>query len=628
MMNSNRPDVQEIKTRLLASKVIGRYVALKRLNHRWIGLSPFKKEKTPSFYVDDEKGYFHCFSTGKGGDIFTFLMELEGLTFLEALERLATEAGIELKRTSLTSQEQSLNTIRKELYTVMEHANQFFLNNLELPVGKQARDYLKARGIGVNNSAEFQIGYAPKDWDRLIQHLQHACHFDSERIEQAGLSVKSKDSQKTYDRFRERIIFPIYDQQGRCIAFGGRTLLPSQQPKYLNSPETVLFKKSECLYNAHRALPIAREQKKLLIVEGYLDVITLSLAGFPFVVAPLGTALSEAHLLLCWRTVDEPMLCFDGDEAGKKASIRAIHTALPLLSPGKTLRFVDLPENIDPDDYIRSRSKEQFAELLVQSLSNSDQLWSELLSRHRDPIPEQRAALAQDIQTTLNTIQDPLVRQWYRSQFAARLRSLDQPKRAQAKPYTKKTRRGFVDQPDYPYGHFINANQIKNSLKNAQVTSARESFILFVLIKCQELLFEEAERLNALDFLEEDSQIIKRALNEFLAESALDRTVTCLEDFLNKRGYTPCVERLTRRVHKSDRRLTLQRSDEDVSLLRKSLKQSMDLHFKMVTLETELNIAKQAFSAQPNEVNRMMQVTLKEQQLLGIEDESVQDENA
>ncbi|MBZ0216965.1 MAG: DNA primase, partial [Fimbriimonadaceae bacterium] len=336
--------LDEIRARLAVSDVVGRKVRLQKRGREFVGLSPFNPEKTPSFTVNDQKGFYHCFSSGKHGDIFGFVMETEGLEFPEAVERLANEAGIALPKPDPVAAERAQRD--KTLYDVQELACAYFEEQLQSRAGAAARGYLSDRGVDPLTQQKFRLGYAPRDRHALKQYL--AAHdVPVDVMNRSGLIISGDDIAVSYDRFRDRIMFPISDSRGRMIAFGGRALSPDAKAKYLNSPETPIFHKGGNLYNAFNAREAAHKRGTAIVVEGYMDVIALAMAGFTNAVAPLGTALTEDQLGLLWRMGDEPVLCFDGDSAGRKAMYRAIDLALPKLSPGKSLSFALLPEGQD-----------------------------------------------------------------------------------------------------------------------------------------------------------------------------------------------------------------------------------------------------------------------------------------
>jgi DNA primase len=417
--------LDEIRNRLPVSAVVGKRVALKKQGREWRGLSPFNKEKTPSFYVNDQKGFYHCFSSGKHGDQFSFLMEVEGLSFPEAVERLAGEAGLALPK--LDPEDIKREEKVKSLIEIIELATQFFEQQLREPAGIDARTYLVQRELTIETQKEFRIGYAPNSKYALKEFLSGK-NISLEDMISAGLLIAGDDISIPYDRFRDRLMFPIQNSRGQVIAFGGRALSKDAQAKYLNSPETPLFHKGAQLYNLHRARASAHTSEKLVLVEGYIDAITLFQAGYSYVVAPLGTAFTEDQLKLLWRLADTPVFCFDGDAAGLRAAERAMDIALPHLSAGKSLSFALLPAGLDPDDFIRQRGNEAFDAVLASAEPLASLLW-ERETRARDlRTPEQRAALEKRLREILHIIQDAIVRKYYEAEFSAKLKILIAPR--------------------------------------------------------------------------------------------------------------------------------------------------------------------------------------------------------
>src|ERR1700744_6313749 len=343
--------LDELRARLPVSEVVGRRGKLKRAGREFKGLSPFQQEKTPSFTVNDQKQFYHDFSTGKHGNIFDFVMETEGVSFPEAVERLASMAGLALPAVTPDAARQEQR--RKTLYDVMQLAAKFFADTLASRFGAKARGYLADRAIAPATQLQFRIGYAPGERFALKEYLG-AQGIPVEDMVEAGLLVSGEDIPLPWDRFRDRVMFPITDFRGRVIAFGGRALEKDAPAKYLNSPEKPIFHKGDNLYNLATARQAAHDGAPLVVVEGYVDVTAMVTSGFAGSVAPLGTALTENQLALLWKMADEPILCFDGDKAGQKAAWRAADLALPLLNPGKSLRFALLPEGQDPDDLARS----------------------------------------------------------------------------------------------------------------------------------------------------------------------------------------------------------------------------------------------------------------------------------
>ncbi|MFK4502317.1 DNA primase [Bradyrhizobium japonicum] len=413
--------LDELRARLSVSEVVGKRVKLKKAGREWKGLSPFQQEKTPSFYVNDQKGFYHDFSSGKHGDIITFVMETDGLPFAEAVERLANMAGLPLP--AVTPDAARHEQRRRTLHDVMELAAKFFAETLASRAGAKARGYLADRAISPATQVQFRLGYAPPPPERfaLKEHLGKLGVSVEDMIE-TGLLVAGNDIPVPYDRFRDRVMFPITDLRGRVIAFGGRALEKDVPAKYLNSPETPLFHKGDNLYNHQTARKATHDGSALIVVEGYVDVIAMVTAGFAGAVAPLGTALTENQLALLWKMADEPILCFDGDRAGQKAAYRAADLALPFLAPGKSLRFALLPEGQDPDDLARSGGRGAIEDVIAAAKPLAEMIWSRELEGGNFATPERRAALEARVKELSNGIRDEVVRRYYRDDFAERLR--------------------------------------------------------------------------------------------------------------------------------------------------------------------------------------------------------------
>ncbi|HEX7790191.1 MAG TPA: DNA primase, partial [Afipia sp.] len=382
--------LDELRARLPVSEVVGKRVKLKRAGKEWKGLSPFHQEKTPSFTVNDQKGFYHDFSSNKHGDIISFVMETEGVGFPEAVERLASMAGMQLP--AVTPDAARHEQRRKTLYDVMDLAAKFFCDTLASRGGAKARGYLGDRAISPATQLQFRIGYAPGERFALKEHLG-SLGIPVEDMVEAGLLIAGDEIPVPYDRFRDRVMFPITDVRNRVIAFGGRALEKDVPAKYLNSPETPLFHKGDNLYNLATARQAAHEGAPLIAVEGYVDVIAMVSVGFNASVAPLGTALTENQLALLWKMADEPILCFDGDGAGQRAAFRAADLALPHLKPGKSLRVALLPEGQDPDDLARSGGRAAIEEVIALAKPLGEIVWSREIEGGSFATPERRAAL-------------------------------------------------------------------------------------------------------------------------------------------------------------------------------------------------------------------------------------------
>jgi DNA primase len=414
-MRFSSPFLDEIRARVPLSSLVGRHVQWDRRKSApgrgdYWACCPFHTEKSPSFHADDRKGRYHCFGCKASGDHFTFLVEKEGLSFPEAVERLAAEAGLPVPAS--TPDDEAREERRTSLYDVMELAAKHFEAELHAATGAPARAYLEGRGLKGAVLEDFRIGFAPDQRHRLKIRLAEA-GITSEMMAEAGLVITGDDIAVAFDRFRGRIMFPIRDHRGRVIAFGGRALSGDQQAKYLNSPETPLFHKGGVLYNLDRARRPAHEAGQIVAVEGYMDVIAMTRAGFANTVAPLGTALTEDQLRLLWRIAPEPVLCFDGDAAGLKAAGRALDLALPLLEPGLSIRFALLPEGQDPDDLFAAQGALGLKRILSNLRSLGDMLWNRLSSDLDIRNPDSRALVEKRIENLYSIIKNSTIAKHY-----------------------------------------------------------------------------------------------------------------------------------------------------------------------------------------------------------------------
>jgi DNA primase len=412
----------EIKARIPVSEIVGRRVKLRKQGREWAGLSPFNAEKTPSFFVNDQKAFYHDFSSGKHGDIFTFIMETEGLSFPEAVERLAAQAGVPLPKPSAEVQQREEQ--RQDLYTTLESACRYFESRLQ--ASPSTREYLAQRGIAPATQTEFRLGYAPDSREGLKRHLSSQ-GFSPDLIVRSGLTVNPVDEGRQgdgFDRFRNRLMIPIQDTNHRILAFGGRTLSADGKPKYLNSPATELFQKGDLVFNAHRARPAAHATGTVLVVEGYLDALSVWQAGFAAVVATLGTAFTEGQVSALWRIAREPIICFDGDRAGFSAATRAIDRILPLLKTGNSFHFAYLPLGRDPDDVVRAGGLAALQQVIATAKPLWDVLWARETAATAIATPDQRAVLEKRLFEITQTIVDPRVQRYYRDQARQSLRNL------------------------------------------------------------------------------------------------------------------------------------------------------------------------------------------------------------
>ncbi|MCP9223118.1 DNA primase [Erythrobacter sp. LQ02-29] len=416
--------LDELRARVTLSSVVMRTTKLQRAGREWKACCPFHNEKTPSFYVNDEKGFYHCFGCEAHGDVIRWMTDQRGLPFMDAVKELAAQAGMEVPAPDPRAARVAEK--RASLHDVTAAAQAHFVANLDGADGQAAREYLAGRGFSAATVREFGFGYALPDRQALKSAL---AQFDEPMRVEAGMRIEVEDKEP-YDRFRDRLMLPIQDTRGRVVAFGGRILAAdTKAPKYLNSPDTPLFDKGRTLYNLHRALPASRRTGRIVVVEGYMDVIALADAGIGEAVAPLGTALTEQQIEILWRSVERPILCFDGDAAGQRAAMRAIARALPLLRPAHSLGIVRLPAGLDPDDLIRQRGKDAMEALLAEPAGLLDTLWA--AERDAQPLdsPEAKAGLKARLMDHVERIEHPDIKSLYRRELLDRYSAFAFPPR-------------------------------------------------------------------------------------------------------------------------------------------------------------------------------------------------------
>jgi len=524
--------LDELRDRVSLSDVAGRKVTWDRKKSNpakgdWWAPCPFHQEKTPSFHVDDRKGYYYCFGCHAKGDAISFVKELENVSFIEAVRILAADAGMTLPEQD--PREQEREDARAKLVDAMEAAVQFFCMNLRSAKGRETREYLVRRGLTAQTVDRFELGYAPDARHALVEALtQKGLTLDA--LIEAGLVIKPEDGGKPFDRFRGRLMFPIRDARGRCIAFGARAMDPNARAKYLNSPETPLFSKSRTLYNHGPAREAAGKAGSLIAAEGYMDVIALAQAGFGHAVAPLGTAVTEDQLKMMWRMADEPIIALDGDAAGQRAAEKVIDIAAPLLEAGKSLRFCILPEGRDPDELIRSGGPGAMRSALEAAVPMVDLLWRREVEGKVFDSPERRAALDKSLKEALGRIADPLVREHYRDAIREKRAELFAPKghgvmRAVEKQDTARFRGRVGGKPGWRPPVHATA-EMRNSLLARQGGDAeargRESVILATLLSHPALIETHDGEVAALSFSCRDLDVIRMALlsaaGEIIAE--------------------------------------------------------------------------------------------------------------
>ena len=631
--------LDDIRARLSVSQVVSRKVALKRAGREYRGLSPFKVEKTPSFFVNDQKGFYHCFASGEHGDIFTFLMKTEGLSFPEAVERLAEEAGVPMPKPE--ARDKQREDERARLYTLMEAAARFFQDSLKGAAGGEARRYVDGRGLSRDTIERFRIGFAPPSRSAIKEHLSRQ-GYSTEELIKSGMLIGGEDIREPYDRFRNRIMFPITDLKDRVIAFGGRALEKDERAKYLNSPETPLFHKGAILFNAAKARPLAHERGRIIVVEGYMDVISLAAAGFGESVAPLGTALTEEQIQIVWRLVPEPTLCFDGDSAGLKAAYRSIDTILPHLKPGLSASFAFLPNGLDPDDLVRQQGPEAMRGVLTRARPLADVLWEREFAAGDWSTPERKARLEQQVAALVARIADPAVRAHYgkamRDRFDAAWGTGRSPAggrqgRAEPRtpgagyrksPYVARTQqqafrgRGqagqWPDQMRAAASHSLRRSGLVES--EAGRPAYREALLLRTLLNHPWLLEAEAESIAALELASPALARLRDAMLALLSDNiSLDREH--IRSQLERLSLDRVVDLVDRAItHRSDR---FAEPDADAGEVERGWRHTLALHDRQTGLRRALGAAERAWNAEGSE-DALARIVEIKQQLSSSED--------
>ncbi len=489
--------LDELRSRISLSGVIGRSVRVQKAGREFKACCPFHNEKTPSFTINDDTGFYHCFGCGAHGDVIRWMTDHQGLPFMEAVKELAAQAGMDVPAPDPRAAQRAEQ--QKSLHDVMAAAQQYFVDSLKGPGGASARAYLASRGFPDRIVREFGFGYAPNDRQGMKAAL---AAFPEAMLIEAGLRIVV-EGKEPYDRFRDRLMLPILDARGRVIAFGGRILSAEKTdaPKYLNSPDTPLFDKGRTVYNLHRAGPAARHANRIVVVEGYMDVVALAAAGIAEAVAPLGTALTEHQIERLWRVTECPTLCFDGDSAGQRAAMRAVVRALPLLMPGHSLRIVTLPQGMDPDDVVKKQGPQAMEALLGEARSLVDVLWE--AERDAAPLatPEDKAGLKARLLTHCETIKHPDIKALYRSELTRRFGDLAyaRPERAPFQPQQRKApqRGGAKGQPWKPAPPPL-PPETAARLRNVGSNDALMAAVLAGLVAHPRLIAPQAESLARL----------------------------------------------------------------------------------------------------------------------------------
>ena len=610
--------LDEIRARLPASAVVGRRVKLKKQGREFAGLSPFNAEKTPSFFVNDQKGKWFDFSAQKNGDIFTFLMETEGLSFPEAVERLAKDAGLAMPDRDPEAEEREKK--RATLYEVMDLAARFFEESLQSRVGAAARGYLQKRGLGPDLQRRFRIGYARADRSALKEFLA-AKDVGQEQMIACGLLVSGDDIPVSFDRFRDRVIFPIADFRGRIVGFGGRALSADVPAKYLNSPETDLFHKGALLYNGAEARKAAHDAGTVIAVEGYVDVIQMVGAGFGHTVAPLGTALTERQLEILWRMADEPILCFDGDSAGLRAAFRAADLALPLLQPGKSLRFALLPGGQDPDDLIRAEGRQAMAAVIAAARPLVDLIWTRETESGSFETPERRAALEARLREIARGIGEESVRRHYAQALNERLAAFfpaPEPANREWRGASRKRegpagRGTFGSYSPLPTRSSI---PVSDRLRRSPLMSGRsqpplrEVVLVMTMINHPALILTWVDEFAHIEFGGADLAGLRDAVLEMVAADH-DVDGPALRQALGEGRFSTVLGRFDAQIAACGLwPAMVAASDEDAL---KGWLQALTLHRRQRTLHKELKDAEAALAREPSEANLARLVDIQNQ---------------
>ncbi|WP_066794863.1 DNA primase [Sphingomonas soli] len=523
--------LDELRARTLLSGLIARTVKLQRAGREFRACCPFHNEKTPSFYVNDDKGFYHCFGCSAHGDAIRWMTDQRGLPFIDAVKELAQAAGMEMPEQDRRSAEKAQRA--KGLHEAMEDAARWFSERLHGIEGAEARALLKKRGVSDEVARAFGMGFAPDSRGKLKEALKG---YGDPMLVEAGLLI-GVENKEPYDRFRGRLMIPIRDVRGRTIAFGGR-IIGDGEPKYLNSPETPLFDKGRTLYNLDRAQAAARKTGRIIAVEGYMDVIALAQAGFHEVVAPLGTAMTEHQLERLWRASDTAILCFDGDSAGQRAAIRASVKALASIEPGRRLSIVGLPEGLDPDELIYDRGPHEFDNLLRSAQPLADFLWSQEVGAEPLDTPEARAGLRKRLRELVQSIVHRDTREEYSAEFRRRLDALFAlPSREVRRPRSGKFHPNWSNAEAPP-------STVARRLKASGLNPVLMRELCGALILYPTAISSNIERLTELIDHSREGQILEALLDGALSYPRLDKPT--VETILATAGLKAAAEKLVR----------------------------------------------------------------------------------
>ena len=553
-MYKNENLKEEIRDKLKLSEIVSKNLALKKKdNSNFVALCPFHKEKTPSFTISDEKGFYHCFGCGKHGDIFSYIMEIENLSFVDALKSLAEQAGLFISDYN-TSERSGL----KVLYDIVKRVSDSYISNFNSPIGEKAKQYLAQRNCDLNLIKDYLIGYSGnlKSNKYLVSTLLKEGYLIDDIIK-VGLAKKYTNSNLVY-YFQERLMIPILNNSGRVIAFGGR-LLRSGEPKYLNSPETPLFRKGKQLFGVFNAKKLIKK-KRFIVCEGYMDVIALAKFGYPSV-ATLGTSVTEDQINNIFNLSEDPFLVFDGDDAGKKASLRVFEKNLPILKINKNFKFAFLPENMDPEDFIIKYGENAFENLLDKALTMLDLLWSEGMKLIKENQPETNAVFWSFLRNKVNTIEDINLKLAYRDEIEKRIKIYRQKNNFFSKNYSIKLQ-------DKRYENYKQQNLPKTGVK------IRFEAIIYIMISYPSVCKVFDEKISLLDFKDQSLNALKDVVLELIFKTP-DIRFKELKSDLTSKGFTIQL----RKIMQSNipQRLNLDKNHMEINYVHEVLRELLDL---------------------------------------------------
>ena len=582
--------IAEIKSRLKVSDVVGKFVKLTQRGNEYVGLSPFKNEKTPSFTVNDDKEFYHCFSSAEHGNIFTFLMKHKNMTYPDSIEYLAKQAGLDpsigIVKGDRDEDYQVYDDLRKMLSEAKEYYKKLFMES------SLAKTYIEKRGIDQKVIEKFQIGFADNK-NGFLKHINKN-NLNLEDAIKLGLVKKSpKDESKFYDFFRNRLIFPIMDYKSNVIAFGGRTLNKEnknanyKEAKYINSSESAIFKKSFNLFNLDLSLEENRLPEDLLIVEGYMDAISLYQNNFKSVVAPLGTALTKFQIEKAWKYCKNPIIIFDGDEAGKKASLRAAMLTLSILKPDYSMRFCVLPENYDPDDFIRKNGSVALKKLIFNSETLSDYIWNSEYSRFNLSNPEQKAGFEKRIKQMIPDIQDESVRAYYKKDYLERLYSLRKTQDTNQK-YIPKNRSSRVTRE---------TAMSERANKDSADSIVREKLIILLITENPFLISKYLEELGLINFSNiELSKACSKIVEYIVSKDDKSLENIDIKSYLIEKGFQQQVVDIYKNSLLNTYQPLLKNSDKEVERsflelldLQRKFAENKDIDKAVIDLEENMN---------------------------------------